>query len=144
MKTMALRTTLAAAGLVLMALPALAVDLRVTVSGVAHDRGAVHLALYDGPDTFRDEEKARARTTLPAVPGDVVATFRDLPAGTYALIAYHDEDGDGAMDRFLGMIPTEGYGLSNDPEVSGPPQFDACAFRLDGAATADLVVPLHY
>lgn len=78
MKTMALRTTLAAAGLVLAALPAL------------------------------------------------------------------DEDGDGAMDRFLGMIPTEGYGLSKDPEVSGPPQFDACAFRLDGVATADLVVPLHY
>lgn len=139
--------TLAGAGSValsLVAAPALAVDLRVTVTGVAHARGAVHLALYESAETFRDDEKARARASVPAVPGDVVATFPGLPAGTYALIVYHDEDGDGGMDRFLGMIPTEGFGLSNDPEVSGPPQFEPSAFRLDDGATADVVVPLHY
>lgn len=110
---------------------ALAGDLTVTVAGVNSAEGAVRAALYDRPEGFRHEENARAVLSVPARPGDVDLVFPDLPAGTYAVIAYHDENGDGKMDRFLGMIPTEGYALTNDPEVSGPPSFDSAAFVLE-------------
>ncbi|WP_404386291.1 DUF2141 domain-containing protein [Caenispirillum salinarum] len=54
----------------------------------------------------------------------------------------HDENGNGRMDRFLGMIPTEGYGLSNDPAVTGSPAFADSAFPVMGDTS--IVVPLHY
>lgn len=139
-----LRTALTSAALlVAMAAPAAAIDLQVTVTGVAHGDGTVRLDLYDSPETFRDEDAARARISTKAAAGSVTATVPDLTPGTYALIVYHDENDDGRMDRFLGMIPTEGYGLSNDPEVSGPPQFEASAFAVDDAHTS-VSVPLHY
>ncbi len=53
-----------------------------------------------------------------------------MPAGRYAVIAYHDEDGNGRLNLRFGMIPVEGYGLSNDPEVAGPPRFQDAAFEL--------------
>ena len=138
-----MKTTAAALGLALLACPAAAVDLHVSVTGVAHANGSVHIALYDGAATFRDEDAARATASLPATAGTVAADFSDLAPGTYALIVYHDENGNGRMDRFLGMIPTEGYGLSNDPEVSGPPRFEDSAFTVEGDRVA-VSVPLNY
>jgi len=58
-------------------------------------------------------------------------------------MAYHDENGDGALDRFLGMIPTEGYGLSNNPEVTGPPAFEDSAFALPDGGGA-ITVTMRY
>lgn len=110
--------------------PVLAGDLTVTLVGIAHDKGGIRVGLYDRADTFRKEDKAVAVLAGPAVPGRSTVVFADVAAGRYAVMAYHDEDGDGGLDRFMGMIPTEGYALSNDPEVSGPPAFDECAFDV--------------
>ncbi|GAA0572868.1 DUF2141 domain-containing protein [Caenispirillum bisanense] len=133
----------AAVALALLAGPAAAAELHVSVTGVTHADGTLRVALYDTAATFRDEDAARATATLPAVRGTVGTTFPDLPPGTYALIVYHDENGNGRLDRFLGMIPTEGYGLSNDPEVSGPPRFEACAFQV-AEGRAEVAVRLVY
>lgn len=120
-----------------------AADLTVTVAGVKNADGAVRAALYDRAEGFRHEENARAVKSSAAAPGTVSLTFSGLPAGTYAIIAYHDEDGDGAMNKFMGMIPTEGFALTNDPEVAGPPSFDSAAFTL-GEADASQLVHLKY
>ena len=123
--------------------PALAGDLTVTLDGIAHDKGAIRVGLYDRSETFRKEERAFALKDGPALPGRVSLTFADVPPGRYAVMAYHDEDGDGGLDRFMGMIPTEGYALSNNPEVSGPPAFDECAFDIP-AAGRTIVVTVKY
>jgi uncharacterized protein (DUF2141 family) len=34
------------------------------------------------------------------------------------------------------MLPTEGYGLSNNPQVLGPPQFADSAFEVSGPQTS--------
>ena len=41
------------------------------------------------------------------------------------------------------MFPAEGWGLSNDPDVIGPPSFEDSAFDL-GTDGATVTVPLHY
>ena len=33
--------------------------------------------------------------------------FENVPPGRYAVLAYHDENDNGEMDRRFGMIPTE-------------------------------------
>ncbi|OIQ95092.1 hypothetical protein GALL_228970 [mine drainage metagenome] len=123
--------------------PALAADLSVAVTGVRGTQGAVRVDLYNGPAGFRHEDQAFKVLAVPARPGTVQVTFKGLAPGRYAVIAYHDENGNGRLDRFMGMIPTEGWGLSNDPEVLGPPGFDPSAFTLPPAGLS-LRIPLHY
>ncbi|CAA7624379.1 DUF2141 domain-containing protein [Magnetospirillum sp. UT-4] len=134
---------LAALLLALAAWPAAAADLTAILEGLAHDRGGVRVGLYDRAETFRKEDKAVALREAPAAAGRVTVRFEGLPAGRYAIMAYHDEDGDGGLDRFMGMIPTEGYALSNDPEVSGPPAFADSAFDLPDAG-GEVVMTVRY
>lgn len=141
---MNIATRFAAALAALFPLAASAAELEAVVRGVAHDKGAVKVVLYATPETFRKEDKALAVKTLPARPGEMSVAFAGLAPGRYAIVAYHDENGNGEMDRFLGMIPTEGYGLSNNPEVSGPPQFEPSAFDVAEAAPARTVIDLRY
>ena len=122
---------------------AYAADLTVNVSAIAHDRGAVRVVLYRGAEGFRHEERSVGAVQRPAAIGTVSALFEGLMPDEYAVIAYHDENGDGKMNRFLGMVPTEGYGLSNDPEVSGPPKFSQAAFTVPEEGTA-ITITLNY
>lgn len=118
-------------------------DLTVRITGVRGGDGAIVADLWQGPDGFRDTARAVRSGTVPARDGAVEITFQGLEAGRYAVIAYHDEDGDGEMDRFFGMMPTEGWGLSNDPDVGGPPDFEPAAFELPAAGPV-IKIPLNY
>jgi uncharacterized protein (DUF2141 family) len=117
---------------------AVAADLAVKISGVAHERGKIRICLYNDPTGFRHEEKSVYIIEQPAAPVTVTARFENLPAGRYALIAYHDENGDGALNRLLGMIPSEGYGVSNNPKVMGPPKFEEAAIQLDESMAVEI------
>lgn len=133
----------AALAMVAAAGPACATDLTVRVTGVRGDAGTVTVGLWRGADGFRDDARTVHSADTPARDQAVEVTFRGLAAGRYAIIAYHDEDGDGELDRFFGMMPTEGWGLSNDPDVSGPPDFEPAAFDIPAAAPV-IEVPLNY
>lgn len=133
-----------AVALILASGSALAAEVQVVVRGVKHDQGTVKTALYSDPATFRKEDKALAVQAQPARPGEMTFAFPGVAAGRYAVVVYHDENGNGQMDRFLGMIPTEGYGLSNNPEVSGPPQFEPSAFDAAEGAAARTAIDLRY
>ncbi|HKJ76450.1 MAG TPA: DUF2141 domain-containing protein [Gammaproteobacteria bacterium] len=122
---------------------AAAAELEVAVHGVADDRGRVRVTLYDGPDGFLHERGSLRIRERPAAAGTVTARFEDLAPGRYAVIAYHDANGDGRMNRFLGMVPSEGYGLSNNPQVMGPPEFEQAAFGLPAGGGA-VEVRLNY
>ena len=133
----ALTAALAAAG------PVAAGELTVRITGVRGGEGSVNVGLWRGPEGFRDDARTVRSASQPARDEAVAVTFRALEPGRYAVIAYHDEDGDGELDRFFGMMPTEGWGLSNDPDVAGPPKFDAAAFALPAAAPV-IEIPLNY
>ncbi|MFZ5483716.1 MAG: DUF2141 domain-containing protein [Pseudomonadota bacterium] len=120
-----------------------AAELTVTVSGVRDAAGQVKLMLFDRAEGFRKEDQARAVLVRPAAPGQVEARFGDLPPGKYAVIAYHDENGDGQLNLRFGMFPKEGYGLSNNPKLSGPPRFANAAFEL-GQTPHSLDISLKY
>lgn len=110
-----------------------AADLRIDVSGVKSAEGQVKLMLFDKAEGFRKESSSRAVLALPAVERSMQAIFQGLPPGRYAVIAYHDSNGNGKLDLRFGMIPLEGYGLSNNPEVIGPPTFEQAVIHLDNA-----------
>lgn len=110
--------------------------LSLTLSQVGSAPGQLRASLYSDPASFRKEDKAVQIVTAPATGGQVQLQFKDVPAGRYAVMVYHDADEDGKLNLRLGMFPTEGYGLSNNPQVFGPPKFADSAFDVgaDGAA----------
>jgi len=118
------------AALTVLATPAFAADLMVAVQGVNGNNGQVKLMLFEREEGFRKEDQARQVLALPAAVGVVTGTFRDLPPGRFAVIAYHDENGDGKLNLRFGMFPKEGYGLSNNYTPSGPPKFKEAAFEV--------------
>lgn len=108
----------------------------VNLLGVRDATGNLRASLYREPDTFRKEDKAVQVVSLPAAKGDAKLVFTGLPAGRYAVMAYHDDNLDQKLNLRFGMFPTEGYGLSNNPKVMGPPKFADSAFDLTGPETA--------
>jgi len=117
-----------------------AYKLTVNLAQIKNDKGNVFVELYSDPATFRKSAKAFKIIKTQAVEGALTVTFDDLVAGTYAVLTYHDEDGNNEMNKRFGMIPTEGYGLSNNPKVMGPPSFKDSQFDV----SKDTEINIHF
>ncbi|HJK93187.1 MAG TPA: DUF2141 domain-containing protein [Polyangiaceae bacterium LLY-WYZ-15_(1-7)] len=106
----------------------------LTLTGVEGATGRVACGLYRPEDDWLHRDNFRG--VLVDVRGSRVrCTFRDVPAGRYAISAIHDEDSDGEFDRGVFGIPREGWAASNDAHLGrlGPPRYDAARFDFDGS-----------
>ena len=66
-----------------------------------------------------------------ALAGSVEFIFTGLPAGSYAVAVYHDENGNEELDTNLLGIPREGFAFSGDARgFAGPPSFDDAAVEV--------------
>src|SRR5688572_1212349 len=99
-----------------------AADVEVQVQALRNTRGQVRLCLTRNPAHFPDcnrDPAAVKRSVATGQAGSIRLT--DLAEGTYALSVIHDENGNGRLDRSLG-IPREGFGFSRNPRIRmGPP-----------------------
>ena len=113
-----------------------AVRLEVRVEGFRSVQGQLALALFDDANDFtaRTDPVRRAYLTIEA--GETRWIVESLPPGEYALLAYHDENGNGELDfRPLG-IPKEPIAVSNGAgRLLGPPRFESAKFAVDGETT---------
>lgn len=110
-------------------------SIEVNLKNIRDDSGMLRASLYREADTFRKEDKALQVIAVPSVKGAARLVFNGVPPGRYAIMAYHDENTDGKLNLRLGMFPKEGYGLSNNPAIFGPPKFADSAFEHAGPAT---------
>lgn len=93
--------------------------------------GSVMVALYDSEAAYNGGP-AVARLAVPA-DGPVVARFDHLPAGDYAVKAFHDVNGDGQMNANPFGIPIEPYAFSNNAVGNmGPARWAAARFPVSG------------
>lgn len=93
--------------------------------------GSVMVALYNSEASY-GAGPAVAQAVVPAS-GEVVARFENLPAGDYAVKAFHDVDGDGQMDANPFGIPIEPYAFSNNAVGNmGPARWAAARFPVSG------------
>ena len=142
----------------LLAFPAEAANLTLTVTGVRSNVGELLIGIYGTADGFESaiDSSATKSALLPqswrivgaslrAKTGSQTIMFADLPPGRYAVIAFHDENDNGLLDANVFGVPTEGYGFSNDARgFLGAPSFDAAAVILgqaDRAISLSLVYP---
>lgn len=117
-------------------------DLTVKIIQVRSDQGSVLAALYDSEASYMQLPSARAHFKVKASRGELTYVFHDLPAGRYALSAFHDENGNDKLDRNILGIPKEGYGFSNARSEGALP-FSKAAFDFDGT-TGSITVALRY
>ncbi len=118
--------------------------LTVRVTGARDASGRIAVMLFDqGPLTSGIH--VVAQKWVPASPQGSAAVFEDLPYGWYAVVAYHDANGNGDLDmKGPGGPPAEGIGNSGSRgPAAGPPVFEDSRIVLDREAL-EIEIPLHY
>lgn len=120
---------------------ALAARIVVTVDGLHSARGNVFIGLYSNPREFLNGNHCDAFYKVRASLTPITVAFGNLAPGTYAVGAYHDENGNDHLDTNVLGLPIEGYALSNGVRaVFSKPEFYQAAFTV---GTGDTPVALH-
>ena len=114
-------------------------DMTVRVDGFESDNGAVVIGLFISEETYdadqgggeEDSKQAYQSVTTAVHDGRAEHVFEQLPYGEYALKLYHDENGNGKLDRNFIGIPKESYGFSNNPRTfAGPASYRQALFEF--------------
>ncbi len=114
-------------------------ELRIYVSGVSASQGTIRVALYQEASSFLDFEGVAAAAVAPAVEGQTLVVFKDLPTGKYAAALYHDANNNEKMDSNWLGIPKEALGFSMARlRTFGPPKFEDCVFAVTGIQRIDI------
>jgi uncharacterized protein (DUF2141 family) len=117
------------------AAPAPTGELQVQISNVRNAKGRVHIDVC--PEALFLKDNCPYSGNAPARTGMTIVIARGIPAGRYAVQAFHDENSNGEVDRALFGIPKEGVGFSNDARIGlGPPKFADAVFAFDGNGKA--------
>src|ERR1700759_1321211 len=95
----------------------------VTLDKVQSDKGSLMVSLCSDPARFMRACPGYGGKA-PAAEGSVSVVRPNVPPATYAMLAYHDENGNGVPD-----IPPEGYGYGNN--TTYPPSFAAASIKVD-------------
>jgi uncharacterized protein (DUF2141 family) len=120
--------------------------IHVKILNIRNSTGTVACALFKSRKGFPNEflkfatnimiiriRKSRARCDI-----------QDIPPGTYAMAAVHDENMNGKLDTNWMGIPKEGYGFSNNAKaLLAAPSFSAASFRYDGRSI-NMTISLNY
>mgnify|MGYP001204904258 FL=1 len=106
-------------------------EILIKVINIEEKVGLIHIALYDDPTLFPEEEgkKLGLKIDVKKIINSGVI-INDLKESRYALAIFHDKNSNNKFDTFF-SIPKEKYGFSNDaPVFFGPPSFDDASFFL--------------
>ena len=110
-----------------------ALQIRVTVHNVSKV-GILKLELFGERKFLKKEGKLR-RIRVPAADDKQIVCI-NLPApGEYAVVGYHDKDGDRRLKKAWNYKQKEPYGLSNNPKIK--------SLKIPKFSQASLSVPME-
>lgn len=119
--------------------------LTVEVKSLRNTKGTLYFSLFKSEVGFPDkhENAIQKGKITPLKTISASYTFTNLPAGTYAVALFHDENDDGEMKTNFMGIPLEGTAVSNDAKGKfGPPKYADAKFTLD--ANKRIVITMWY
>lgn len=103
----------------------------VSVVNALNDEGTIQFALFN-KENFRMQPLFAKSSIIKNGVSSVL--FENIPLGEYAIISFHDENGNNKMDFELNGMPKESYGTSNNTFNVGPPQFENAKFIVSEEA----------
>ena len=121
-----------------------AAKLEINVSNVKGGK-ALFYALIDDPKQFPDGKAVKADSVkLNGTQDTVVISIDGLKPGSYAISTFLDENGDGKLNKRLG-IPSERFEFSNNPKLQfGPPSFNDCDIRIQDGVRNSTDIRVKY
>lgn len=120
--------------------PAGTATLHVNLTGVAGEKGMLMGAICNAESFLKQcqyfaEQPAGATHEL---------KFTGVAPGSYAVMVYHDENGNGKLDQAANGMPLEGYGFSRNARGHwGPPSFEDARFDIKPGAN-DIALDMVY
>jgi uncharacterized protein (DUF2141 family) len=107
-----------------------ALQIRVNVHNIV-EGGILKLELF-GENNFLKKEGKLRRIRVPAMNGPQMVCINLPSPGEYAVVGYHDKDGDRRLKKAWNFKPKEPYGLSNNPEIRSLrlPKFSETGFEV--------------
>lgn len=110
-------------------------SLNVEVHNIQSQQGAIYVALFQPGKEFPEGHPIEGKRVN--VKGSSIQTSFSVEPGDYAIAVFHDENGNGKMDKRLFGIPKEPYGFSNNfrPKMSAP-KFSDCQFQVGNSGKA--------
>jgi len=122
---------------------AAAPGLQARVTGLRNEQGQVGCLLFDSEDGFPGKQQRALQRTLASIAdGRAVCKF-DVPPGSYAIVAMHDENRNGELDTNFVGIPKEGYGASNGARGRFGPKYEDARFDYAGGSVT-MPIQLQY
>lgn len=100
--------------------------LTVNLHGARNDTGTLIVMVFDQQAAFdaMDYQNAVGYLETPASTSLQRLDFPDLNTGYYAIVAFHDENGDYQLNYDKSYVPTEGYAISGANDPYGDPVFE--------------------
>ena len=103
------------------------ISVTVSVVNVLNNKGTVKFAFYNEENFMKQPIYAKSASVEN---GKSTVVFENVPQGSYAIICFHDENGNNSMDFDENRMPIESYGLSNNRLNFGPPEFETSKFEV--------------
>ena len=129
MKKIILSTMILAFGLTSMAFTDPDFTLTVVVKQMKNTEGQLRVSLFNSESDWLS--KGEVQTSQIENQEVVTFSFKNVPAGKYAVSVIHDANSNGDLDTGTFGIPVEAYGFSNDARgMFGPPSFDESRFEI--------------
>jgi outer membrane protein len=96
--------------------------------------GTLICLLYNSPNTFGDLREPYRTEPFEVAPENKYR-IADIPAGTYALVVFLDENANGFLDKNFIGIPREPIAFSQRYRPKGPPSYQRAQFSLSADET---------
>jgi uncharacterized protein (DUF2141 family) len=107
----------------------------VIVENVQSASGTVNVAVCD---KSLSRDGCPYTHEIPAAPGFVETEFDDIPPGNYAVVGYHDVNGNNEFDKLFGM-PREPYALSSKAGGMLVPTFADAALPISAGRNSVII-----
>lgn len=119
--------------------------LALRISGFRSGDGQALIVVYRGEDGFpKQADKAWKKLAVKVADGRASVDLGEVPAGDYAVVIVHDENGNNQLDTSWIGIPQEGIGTSNNAKGRmGPPRYRDARFEV-GAEGATQNIKMMY
>ncbi len=103
--------------------------LTVNIATINSPKGKMYFSLFNAHETFTNKIPFQSKVSV-VNKEQMSVSFTNIPKGTYAVMCFQDTNGNLKMDFDEYFMPTEAYGVSNNPTLYGPPQFEQLAFEV--------------
>ncbi|SHI56297.1 Uncharacterized conserved protein, DUF2141 family [Mesonia phycicola] len=100
----------------------------IEVENISNDNGHLIVGMYTEDNFLKSKPEYSQQVKIKD--GKATIVFNDVPVGEYGVSSFHDANDNQQMDFEPTGMPKEDYGLSNNPMLYGPPNWNDAKFQL--------------